>query len=436
MPSQPPEGASTMGKASRRKREAQVASGRPRWAGADGFDYAWRLADSYVYAGEALERAAAGELESAWDGVADALNLRINLLDGQVGTLGSLGDAVAGDRGESRFRPVPAPPGAALPGPDLLADRASAIAAGVDLAKNHLAYGAALRALATDHREALRRSTPILFDPLSTPGADSDLGGVRLPFGCVTCDFLTQRGMSMPIQAAADLKNSEWVGLVAATLQEQGEGIIDVWPVVKVLSASRPDDAQSGGKCLLFGRARFGAELGDPPDGMRGFDFESASVWAIDDTRTADEAEATRECDPIWALLWIVKPAQAAISALRLLEAVNVDLAPADLSRAERRRAARVGADVPLEVVIRTSRRESATPSTGSVEWQHRWTVRGHWKHFTKGPVFNANSRKRVYDAAGNECVKVWCPPFVKGPDDKPLVLKARRIDHERVGVA
>jgi hypothetical protein len=405
-----------MGKAARRKRERHEtppvapAHTRPRWAGADGFDHAWRLTEAYLASSVAAREADPAGGPAILRASAEVAQRRSDMLSHKVSTLESLIVSRGG-------APTPSPPrGAVLPGDVPRPED--------EFWAECRSYANGLHTLATGHLDALRTSTPILFDPLSTPAVeDHDLTGVRLPFPVVTCDFLTAQGISMPIRAATELKNSEWVGLVAATLVEQGEGIIDVWPVVKVLSANDPDHAQTG-RSMMFGCVRFGGELDEPPVGIDRLQVGKASVWsiALDSSGDADRAE-------MWATLWVLLPAQAALSALRLLDAVNVDLAPADLSRPARRRAAREGADIALEVVIRTSRRDSPQ-STGTIDWQHRWMVRGHWKHFSKGPVFNANPRKRVIDAKHGECVKVWCPPFVKGPDDAPLILKARRVDH------
>lgn len=418
-----------MGKAARNKRgrpTVNVPTARPRWAGADGFDSAWRLAESYIAAGDALEQVAGGAMTTDLGrAVSAALQTRSHLLSAQVSTLTALIHLAEDDGG---LMPQ-APAGSVRHG--LLPGRLPRAEAGEDtatFAARHRPYAHALRNLATGHREALRMSTPILFDPLTAPAVDDDVSGLRLPFDCVTCDFLTAQGMSMPITASTTLRDSEWVGLVAATLRQQADDIIDVWPVVKVLRPSKPDDEQAGDGCLMFGRVRFGGNLGEPPPGITEMQIEDASTWSIAQHDGRSPAVAGHDDWQMWALLWLVQPAKAAISALRLLDAVNVDLAPATLSRPVRRRGAREGAEIPLEVVIRTSRTSSTARPSVSVEWQHRWTVRGHWKHFTKGPLFNANPRRRVFDADGREVVKVWCPPFVKGPQDKPLVLKARHV--------
>jgi hypothetical protein len=399
-----------MGRASRLKRERReqrpvCLTDRPRWAGANGFEYAWLLNEGYLRAGELLK--AAISVEDKATAVLAVAKFQLDLCERRLATVGAAtvraGGSVGG-RAEHQREPY-------FPGLDEdFVDRS---------VSEHRVYAEALYGLADGHRDVLKSAVPILFDPLSTPEADlSDIEGLRLPFPVVTCDFLAQSGMSMPVAIASDA--DDWVGLMAATMRQEGE-ILDVWPVVTTLHPREADEHQNQ-RSLLYGRARFGGELPDPPAGFVKLNVEGASVWAIEGGEEA-----------LWASLWIVAPAIAAGSALRLLDAVNVSLEEAPLPRPERRRAARVGAKPSLEVVIRSSGKErqaSIMPST--IDWQHRWTVRGHWMHFKRGPIFNANPRRRVIDPVHGECVRVWCPPFVKGPDDKPLVLKSRRFQSER----
>lgn len=49
------------------------------------------------------------------------------------------------------------------------------------------------------------------------------------------------------------------------------------------------------------------------------------------------------------------------------------------------------------------------------VDWSHRWLVRGHWRNQACGP----KREKRQ---------TVWVTPYVKGPDDKPLVIKPAAV--------
>jgi hypothetical protein len=54
---------------------------------------------------------------------------------------------------------------------------------------------------------------------------------------------------------------------------------------------------------------------------------------------------------------------------------------------------------------------------TEAREYSHRWIVRGHMRNQPIGPR-NAKG--------GQKHLRVWIAPYVKGPEDKPLVLKDR----------
>lgn len=83
------------------------------------------------------------------------------------------------------------------------------------------------------------------------------------------------------------------------------------------------------------------------------------------------------------------------------------------LERAVRRRAAR--AEVPSDVRVIYLRRPEAVgaPKHGEtpVEWSHRWVVSGHWRN---QPCGHGRSDRRL----------TWVSPYVKGPEDKPLVVR------------
>lgn len=90
---------------------------------------------------------------------------------------------------------------------------------------------------------------------------------------------------------------------------------------------------------------------------------------------------------------------------------------PALIERAARRRAER--AKLPSEVRYIDLRHPEHAPTrstSADVDWSHRWIVSGHWTNQPYGP---AQSLRRPQ----------WIAPYVKGPDDKPLVVK------ENVGV-
>jgi len=61
---------------------------------------------------------------------------------------------------------------------------------------------------------------------------------------------------------------------------------------------------------------------------------------------------------------------------------------------------------------------EPVEPGEGSVEWQRQWIVRGHW-------------RNQWYPSI-KEHRQIWISPYVKGPEDKPLVLSKRAYEFDR----
>lgn len=62
--------------------------------------------------------------------------------------------------------------------------------------------------------------------------------------------------------------------------------------------------------------------------------------------------------------------------------------------------------------VIDLRRIEGAKRGEGEshIEWRSRWVVRGHWRWQAYGP--GRTERRRI-----------WVAPFIKGPEDKPLVV-------------
>jgi len=78
--------------------------------------------------------------------------------------------------------------------------------------------------------------------------------------------------------------------------------------------------------------------------------------------------------------------------------------------RAERRRAAR-GIPGGLRVLQLHSGATARSSESSSIEWSHRWMVRGHWRLQPYGPQ---RSKRRLQ----------WIDPFVKGPEDKPLDVR------------
>jgi hypothetical protein len=95
---------------------------------------------------------------------------------------------------------------------------------------------------------------------------------------------------------------------------------------------------------------------------------------------------------------------------------------PASLPRQARRQRQRAGMIDHVKVLkLRRSRpRHEGEWEGEGIEYSHRWVVEGHWRNQPYGP-------------AGNKQYKqIWISPYVKGPDDKPLVVKKRGVEFSR----
>jgi hypothetical protein len=85
--------------------------------------------------------------------------------------------------------------------------------------------------------------------------------------------------------------------------------------------------------------------------------------------------------------------------------------------RALRRRLQKEHIDPSPVTVVTLRRRERPAVPTGDgepVDWSHRWVVRGHWRN-------QWHPRLRQHRA-------MWINEHVKGPEDKPLVVKDKVI--------
>jgi hypothetical protein len=54
------------------------------------------------------------------------------------------------------------------------------------------------------------------------------------------------------------------------------------------------------------------------------------------------------------------------------------------------------------------------------IEYSHQWVVDGHWRQQPYGPRANPSYKQ------------IWIAPYVKGPEDKPLVIKERGVEFTR----
>jgi hypothetical protein len=77
----------------------------------------------------------------------------------------------------------------------------------------------------------------------------------------------------------------------------------------------------------------------------------------------------------------------------------------------------------PTEVtVIHLRRHRPGGPEheERSIEWDHRWLVRGHWRKQPYGPKDNPSYRQ------------IWISPYVKGPENKPIKVTKRAFVFDR----
>lgn len=80
-------------------------------------------------------------------------------------------------------------------------------------------------------------------------------------------------------------------------------------------------------------------------------------------------------------------------------------------TRGERKRLDRQGLPTSvMTITLRETEQQSTSTHQGVIDWSHRWIVRGHW-------------RQQWY-ASQEEHRIVWIPAYIKGPADRPLVVR------------
>jgi hypothetical protein len=123
---------------------------------------------------------------------------------------------------------------------------------------------------------------------------------------------------------------------------------------------------------------------------------------------------------------------RAAFKILYLLDSVNVELDPLKVSRQVRRQVERSGGQIAWTIAVRAPHRQEAEDREGgSREYSHRFEVRGIFAHYPEGSWLYEHSEPgeiRPCPRCGH-CRRVWRPPHVKGPPDRPLAIKIRRVD-------
>lgn len=125
----------------------------------------------------------------------------------------------------------------------------------------------------------------------------------------------------------------------------------------------------------------------------------------------------------------------APYAALALLESANVELvdSPQQYQRGH------VAFGTPkYDIYIRQGRRAPGVAGGGEASYSHRFEVRGNFAHHFELTAAGTPNRlfekwatekpDKVVQVGGQPCIRIWRPPFVKGPEDKPLVPKIRHL--------
>jgi hypothetical protein len=123
-----------------------------------------------------------------------------------------------------------------------------------------------------------------------------------------------------------------------------------------------------------------------------------------------------------------------ALKALYLLDTANVEIVGAPLSRQARRQAERKGAQIAWVVQVRpptSSAEKDSADEDSSQSYSHRFEVRGNFAHYKEGSWLYEHSDPdeiRPCPRCGR-CRRVWRQAHIKGPVDRPLAIKVRRVN-------
>jgi hypothetical protein len=116
--------------------------------------------------------------------------------------------------------------------------------------------------------------------------------------------------------------------------------------------------------------------------------------------------------DPV--LVWL-------ITCWRLMQQSVTEVEREFPTRQQRRQLVRQNRpDVPVSVIRLRRSKSNYEPEHSEVNWTHRWLVRGHWR---RQPYKGENGTEHRY---------IWIHPFVKGPEDAPLLVRDHIYSLER----
>lgn len=124
---------------------------------------------------------------------------------------------------------------------------------------------------------------------------------------------------------------------------------------------------------------------------------------------------------------------RTALKVLYLLDSANVELDAIPVSRQVRRAAQRAGTQIAWTVRIRPPLQAEHEDRHSSREYSHRFEVRGNFAHHREGSWLYEHSAPgdlRPCPRCGR-CRRVWRASHVKGPADRPLAIKLRRVEFD-----
>ena len=185
-----------------------------------------------------------------------------------------------------------------------------------------------------------------------------------------------------------------WVNAMSCMLVQIGDGEGDRFIQFDDWEASARADGGSGWQWMSAGRHSW--VIGTHVD-----DFDRIKVRKTNEAEgfIAESAVMRRRIACLWALA----------KTPRLIEGTKIHE-----TRPAQRRAARAGIKTPVVLYdVRPTDRSGASTGERPTDWTHRWIVEGHWRQQAHGPD---RSLRRP----------TWIAPHIKGPDDKPLVVKDR----------
>lgn len=125
--------------------------------------------------------------------------------------------------------------------------------------------------------------------------------------------------------------------------------------------------------------------------------------------------------------------AERAMAVLQWLESANVEIIDAPVTRQVRRAAERRGSEIAKVVTVklpRSWRNGKPPPSNGTRNFSHRFEVAAHYSFFPETTRMAQAAPEKVsfVPQRNGYFRRIWVPEHIKGPADKPLIPKTRKL--------